>query len=128
VKSEKRQTWLILRRERPMLFRVSGSETAAPKSGHARGNPLLVRIHRGKMQWATMVDVERQIEYWRQGSAEDWEVAVKLVEDGKGRHGLFFAPGPGEDIEGTRLSPNARCAASDTQPYPPQRIGWPEAR
>jgi len=38
-----------------------------------------------------MVDVERQIDYWRQGSAEDWEVAVKLVKDGKSRHGLFFA-------------------------------------
>jgi len=38
-----------------------------------------------------MVDVERQIDYWRQGSAEDWEVAVQLVKDGKSRHGLFFA-------------------------------------
>ncbi|MBM4024428.1 MAG: HEPN domain-containing protein [Planctomycetes bacterium] len=38
-----------------------------------------------------MVDVERQVGYWRQGSAEDWEVAVKLVKDGKSRHGLFFA-------------------------------------
>ncbi len=38
-----------------------------------------------------MVDIEKQIDYWRQGSSEDWEVAVKLVKDGKGRHGLFFA-------------------------------------
>jgi HEPN domain-containing protein len=38
-----------------------------------------------------MVDVGKQIEYWRQGSMEDWEVAVKLVQDGKSRHGLFFA-------------------------------------
>ncbi len=38
-----------------------------------------------------MVDVEKQIDYWRQGSMEDWEVAVKLVKDGKSRHGLFFA-------------------------------------
>jgi HEPN domain-containing protein len=38
-----------------------------------------------------MFDVEKQIEYWRQGAAEDWEVAVKLVRDGKSRHGLFFA-------------------------------------
>lgn len=38
-----------------------------------------------------MMDVEKQIEYWRQGSTEDWEVAVKLVKDGKCRHGLFFA-------------------------------------
>jgi HEPN domain-containing protein len=38
-----------------------------------------------------MADIEKQIDYWRQGSAEDWEVAVKLVKDGKSRHGLFFA-------------------------------------
>ncbi len=38
-----------------------------------------------------MADIEKQIGYWRQGSAEDWEVAVKLVKDGKSRHGLFFA-------------------------------------
>jgi HEPN domain-containing protein len=38
-----------------------------------------------------MVDVEKQIDYWRQGSAEDWEVAVRLVKDGASRHGLFFA-------------------------------------
>ncbi|MBP7050612.1 MAG: HEPN domain-containing protein [Phycisphaerae bacterium] len=38
-----------------------------------------------------MMDVEKQIEYWRQGSAEDWDVAVRLVKDGKSRHGLFFA-------------------------------------
>jgi len=38
-----------------------------------------------------MVDVEKQIDYWRQSSDEDWEVAVKLVRDGKSRHGLFFA-------------------------------------
>ena len=38
-----------------------------------------------------MIDVERQVDYWRQGSAEDWEVAVKLVRDGNSRHGLFFA-------------------------------------
>jgi HEPN domain-containing protein len=38
-----------------------------------------------------MVDVEKQIDYWRQSSGEDWEVAVKLVQDGKSRHGLFFA-------------------------------------
>jgi HEPN domain-containing protein len=38
-----------------------------------------------------MADIEKQIDYWRQGSAEDWEVAVKPVKDGKSRHGLFFA-------------------------------------
>jgi HEPN domain-containing protein len=38
-----------------------------------------------------MLDVDGQINYWRRGSEEDWEVAVKLVTDGKSRHGLFFA-------------------------------------
>jgi HEPN domain-containing protein len=38
-----------------------------------------------------MIDVEKQVGYWRQGADEDWEVAVKLVRDGKSRHGLFFA-------------------------------------
>lgn len=38
-----------------------------------------------------MVDIEKQVDYWRQGADEDWEVAVKLVRDGKSRHGLFFA-------------------------------------
>ena len=38
-----------------------------------------------------MVDVKKQIEYWRQGSTEDWDVAIRLVKGGKSRHGLFFA-------------------------------------
>ena len=38
-----------------------------------------------------MVDVDRQVDYWRQGANEDWEVARRLVRDGKSRHGLFFA-------------------------------------
>jgi len=38
-----------------------------------------------------MIDVEKQIAYWRAGAEEDWEVAVDLVESGKARHGLFFA-------------------------------------
>ncbi len=38
-----------------------------------------------------MLDIEKQVGYWRQGADEDWEVAVKLVQDGKSRHGLFFA-------------------------------------
>ena len=38
-----------------------------------------------------MVDVERQVQYWRSSAAEDWSVAEHLVERGKSRHGLFFA-------------------------------------
>jgi len=36
------------------------------------------------------IDVQKQIAYWRDGAAEDWEVGVGLVEQGKIRHGLFF--------------------------------------
>jgi HEPN domain-containing protein len=42
------------------------------------------------IEYSIMVDVEKQFDYWRQGSSEDWDVAVRLVKDGKGRHGLFF--------------------------------------
>jgi len=44
-----------------------------------------------RISLATMVDVDKQVDYWRQGANEDWDVAAKLVEDGKVRHGLFFA-------------------------------------
>jgi HEPN domain-containing protein len=37
------------------------------------------------------MDIARQIEYWRSGGSEDWEVAVELVKAGRTRHGLFFA-------------------------------------
>jgi len=38
-----------------------------------------------------MVDISQQIAYWRNGAAEDWEVARQLVDNSKIRHGLFFA-------------------------------------
>ena len=38
-----------------------------------------------------MIDVEKQVAYWRTGAAEDWQVAVELVNLGRTRHGLFFA-------------------------------------
>lgn len=38
-----------------------------------------------------MIDIAKQIEHWRTGSAEDWEVARGLIGQGKIRHGLFFA-------------------------------------
>jgi len=37
------------------------------------------------------MDIARQIEYWRSGASEDWEVAVDLINSGRTRHGLFFA-------------------------------------
>lgn len=38
-----------------------------------------------------MVDIKKQLEYWRQGAREDWNLAIDLVERGKPRYGLFFA-------------------------------------
>ena len=38
-----------------------------------------------------MINIEKQIAYWRSGALEDWEVARELVERGRTRHGLFFA-------------------------------------
>ena len=38
-----------------------------------------------------MIDIEKQINYWRDGAIEDWDVARDLVEKNRSRHGLFFA-------------------------------------
>jgi HEPN domain-containing protein len=38
-----------------------------------------------------MIDIDRQIAYWREGAEEDWEVAGELLGHGRVRHGLFFA-------------------------------------
>jgi HEPN domain-containing protein len=39
---------------------------------------------------ASMVDIVKQIEYWKRGAKEDFVVAGELVEKGRYRHGLFF--------------------------------------
>jgi HEPN domain-containing protein len=39
--------------------------------------------------WA-MIDVGKQIEFWRAGSEEDFAVARELIDRGRVRHGLFF--------------------------------------
>jgi HEPN domain-containing protein len=38
-----------------------------------------------------MVDITKQIEYWKNGSKEDFDVAKQLISNDKIRHGLFFA-------------------------------------
>ena len=38
-----------------------------------------------------MIDINKQIRFWKNGALEDWEVAQELVNNGRGRHGLFFA-------------------------------------
>ncbi len=37
------------------------------------------------------IDIQKQIEYWRNGAIEDWDVAQDLIAQNKVRHGLFFA-------------------------------------
>jgi HEPN domain-containing protein len=38
-----------------------------------------------------MVDIKKQISYWKENAEEDWAVAQQLLESGRTRHGLFFA-------------------------------------
>ena len=37
-----------------------------------------------------MIDITKQITYWRDSAAEDWEMAIDLSNRGKNRYGLFF--------------------------------------
>lgn len=37
-----------------------------------------------------MLDIDRQVSYWRNGANEDWSAAIFLVEGGRTRHGLFL--------------------------------------
>jgi HEPN domain-containing protein len=38
-----------------------------------------------------MVDIKKQISYWKENAEEDWTVAQQLLESGRTRHGLLFA-------------------------------------
>ena len=38
-----------------------------------------------------MVDIAQQIEHWREGAREEWQVAGELLEKGRVRHALFFS-------------------------------------
>jgi HEPN domain-containing protein len=37
-----------------------------------------------------MIDISKQITYWRESAREDWEVAIELVSNNRSRHGLYF--------------------------------------
>jgi HEPN domain-containing protein len=37
-----------------------------------------------------MIDIQKQIDYWRKGAAEEWALATELFASGRTRHGLFF--------------------------------------
>ncbi len=73
-----------------------------------------------------MLDIEGQIDYWRRGSEEDWEVAVRLVRDGKSRHGLLFAHLALEKALKALVCRHTRdVRTSDSQPDPSGRISRP---
>ena len=38
-----------------------------------------------------MIDIQKQVDYWRDSALDDWLVANELVQNGRYRHGLFFA-------------------------------------
>jgi HEPN domain-containing protein len=38
-----------------------------------------------------LIDIDKQIGYWRDGAKEDMEVARELIARGRTRHGLFLA-------------------------------------
>jgi len=42
------------------------------------------------MIYYQMMNMEKQIAYWRNSAIEDWEVAQELISGGRIRHGLFF--------------------------------------
>lgn len=37
-----------------------------------------------------MVNIDKQITFWRDSALEDWDVAKQLIDNGRTRHGLFF--------------------------------------
>lgn len=50
---------------------------------------MSVKVFFGKIP--NMIDIDKQISYWRNSAIEDWEVAESLIKQNKIRHGLFFA-------------------------------------
>ena len=37
-----------------------------------------------------MINIDKQVEYWRNGAIEDWQVGKELIGRDHFRHGLFF--------------------------------------
>ena len=61
-----------------------------------------------------MIDIEKQIAYWRIGAGEDWQAAKQLVNSRKTRHGLFFAHSAGKIAESTCLSADKTVGSADS--------------
>jgi HEPN domain-containing protein len=38
-----------------------------------------------------MIDIEKQVSFWREGAKEDFAVAWELMENGRVRHAFFFS-------------------------------------
>ena len=38
-----------------------------------------------------VIDIQKQVQHWRNGATEDWQVALELLNLGRTRHSLFFA-------------------------------------
>ena len=54
-----------------------------PRRAHLLVDPLIKQDN-------FMVNIEKHIEHWKNGSNEDFEVANQLIKSNKIRHGLFF--------------------------------------
>lgn len=37
-----------------------------------------------------MIDINKQVKFWKEGASEDFEVAFELISNKRERHGLFF--------------------------------------
>jgi len=59
-------------------------------SGLALRRPVEYDKH-ALMENGAGMDLQKQIHYWRNGSEEDMEVAVELLEKRRIRHALFYA-------------------------------------
>ena len=51
----------------------------------------LIALEGGYARGALMIDIDKQIVFWRDSGDEDWAVACDLVRRSRVRHGLFFA-------------------------------------
>jgi HEPN domain-containing protein len=38
-----------------------------------------------------VINIQKQVQRWRNGATEDWQVALELADLGRTRHSLFFA-------------------------------------
>ncbi|MBN1104555.1 MAG: HEPN domain-containing protein [Deltaproteobacteria bacterium] len=57
----------------------------------AESTPNLTDEDLAHTQPVSMIDIDKQIAFWREGAEEDWVVAQDLVNRRHARHGLFFA-------------------------------------